>query len=115
MSNETKAAPTLAVARKPLAMVAYIPLIAAGAVIPWVLFLFMGLIFMVGDTPFKNTPAKDFIFGCLAAIPTAGGLIVGIIQIAQSQPQTTKQRTWLWLGTIACGLWCYGLVVGFVH
>lgn len=93
----------------------YWPLIASLLVLPWALVAFLGLIFSVGDTPYENTPGKAAGLGLIAAIPAIAGLVYGAMRIVRGAARTTAQQTWLWIGTVLCGLWSYGLTIGFIH
>jgi hypothetical protein len=85
-------------------LVSYIPLVVLGLEILWVVVLFLGLIFMVGDEPFVNTPAKDRIFDLLAAIPVTVGLVVGVV--ATAMRLLSRKLEWICLiaGTVICAL-----------
>jgi hypothetical protein len=115
MSDESPPAPVRATARGSFALAAYIPLIAAGAVIPWIFCLFLGLIFSVGDTPYVNTPEKEEVLGYLSALPAVAGLIFGMVAIAMRLPRSAKQWVWLGIGILACAIWCYGCTHGYVR
>ena len=106
---ENSAAPA---APKEHRLSAYVPLIAAVAVLPWIVFLFLGLLFMVGDTPYHNTAANELTFGVLAAIVPAAGFAFGVFAAATGRVRTPPQWVWFAVGMLACAIWCIGLTVG---
>jgi hypothetical protein len=91
-------------------IVCYFPLMAIGLEVLWVIVLVMGLLFMVGDEPYTNTPAKEHVFDCIAVIPVAVGLLSGLVALACRWPA----RKWEWIGLILGSLGCGFIVYGFV-
>lgn len=86
----------------------YFPLAAIALQIAWVVLLFMGLIFMVGDTPFTNTPTKEHAFGLLSSLPVAVGLLVGLVALVLRWPSNKLEWISLIAGTLTCAALVYG-------
>jgi hypothetical protein len=98
-----------------LRLVPYLPLLAIGVQIAWIVLLFLGLIFSVGDTPFTNTPAKDRLFDLLASWPSVLGLIIGVVTALTRWPAKNVPGICLALGTLICALFMAGFVRGLLE
>ena len=92
----------------------YIPLAAALAVIPWTLILTMGLLFMVGDTPYESTPAKERVFAALAVLPAAVGLLGGVAAVVGRWARRGVEWVGLGLGCLVCGALLYAGVAEWI-
>ena len=92
----------------------FLPLLALGLEIAWCLFLFMALIFAVGDTPFTNTEAKSRLFDLIASFPVVAGLGVGVVALAQKWPTRPLEWICLLIGTALCALCTLGFIYGLV-
>ena len=80
----------------------YLPLAAAAGEIPWIILIFLALIFAVGDTPYVNTPGKSRFFDLLSVIPAATGLLFGIVVLLLRWPSNKWDWIALLLGTLGC-------------
>jgi hypothetical protein len=93
----------------------YAPLAAVLAEIVWIVMLFAGFIFMVGDKPFTATAAQEQIFQIVAALPAMAGLAVGIVAIASRSARRRAEWVCLILGSAGCALFVGGLLWGLFH
>ena len=65
--------------RQWIRIASYFPLVAIGLEVLWVVVLFLGFIFMVGDAPYTNTVAKERLFDFVAALPATLGLLLALL------------------------------------
>jgi hypothetical protein len=93
----------------------YFPLLAIGLEFLWCVALFLGLIFMVGDTPYTSTEAKDRLFDLIASFPIVAGLLVGIVALTQRWPDRKLEWICLIVGSFGCALLAVGFARGLVH
>jgi hypothetical protein len=92
-----------------------VPIWAALACPLWLVFLMMGLLFMVGDTPYHNTPANEQMFAMLASLPAAGGVVCGIIALATGQARTNAMWIGTIIGTVICGIWSFACFADYIR
>lgn len=96
---------------------AYIPLIAVGVEITWLVMLLVGFLFVVGDAPYTHTPggASVRLWDLFAALPALAGLSFGVACILRGRTQRIVDWICLVLGSAGCGL--FVLVFGreFFH
>ena len=92
----------------------FFPLIALGLEIAWCVFLFVALIFTVGDTPYTNTEAKSRLFDLIASFPVVAGLIVGLIALTPRWPARPLEWGCLFAGTVICAVWTLGFIYGLI-
>jgi hypothetical protein len=96
-------------------LAAYMPIAAAFSEIPWLIFLFMCLLFVVGDAPYMNTPAMDHILNILSVLPSIAGLILAILCIMFGWARTVMQSVVLAIGVLACTAWLAGFASEIIH
>jgi hypothetical protein len=93
----------------PFRLGAFLPLIAVGVEIAWLLVLLMGYLFMVGDMPPKHgTPAqeqaKTQLMDAVAILPAVLGLLAAGVGVVRGWPRGPVQWTCLILGGVGCSL-----------
>ena len=85
----------------------YVPLATIGLQIAWAILLFVVLIFVVGDTAYRNTSTNQRLFEFIGALPAMAGSIFGVVAIVCRWPQTPLD----WVGLIGGTLVCWVLAI----
>ena len=85
----------------------YVPLATIGLQVVWVILGFVALIFMVGDTPYRNTSTNQHLSEIIGALPAMAGSIFGVIAMACRWPQNPLD----WVGLIGGTLVCWVLAI----
>jgi hypothetical protein len=93
----------------------YVPLMAIGFEVLWIVLLVMGLLFMVGDEPYTNTDAKARLFPMIAELPVAAGLMAGVVAAICRWPSRALEWIGLILGILGCGAIALGFATGFLR
>jgi hypothetical protein len=93
----------------------YWPLIASLLTLPWTMMVFAGLLLAAWGRQYQHAPRSVLDFGFIALVPAIAGLVFGIMLLVRGAARTTAQQTWVWIGTVLCGLWCYGLTDFLIH
>jgi hypothetical protein len=93
----------------------YVPLAAIVAEIPWIILLFLGLLFIVGDMPFTATAPRANVFLVAAAMPAIAGLVWGIVGMAVRRARRGIERVCLVLGCLGCAAIVGGVLWGLQH
>ena len=93
----------------------YIPLTFVALEFAWIVFLILALIFIVGDSTYTSTPAKERFFDVVASLPAALGLVLGIIGIAGCWAKSTAAWTCLILGSLGCAMFVADFAWGLFH
>ena len=91
----------------------YVPLATIGLQIAWAIFLFVALIFAVGDTPYRNTSTNQHLFELIGILPATAGSIFGVIAMICRWPQNPLDWAGLIGGTLVCcvlALWLGGFL-----
>ncbi|HUB67648.1 MAG TPA: hypothetical protein VL981_09205 [Candidatus Methylacidiphilales bacterium] len=93
----------------------YVPLMAIGFEVIWIVSLVMGILFMVGDEPYINTDAKEHFFQIIAALPVTAGLLFGLVATVCRWPGRMLEWIGLILGILGCGAIVFGFATGFLR
>ncbi|MDB5294375.1 MAG: hypothetical protein JWO31_358 [Phycisphaerales bacterium] len=93
----------------------YAPLVAAVAEAPWIVVCVLFLLFLVGDQPFRSTPATDRLFQVAIALPSGAGLLLGLVFLGLGWVRTPAQRVFFALGMLLCGLFIGAVGAGWIR
>jgi hypothetical protein len=98
-----------------LRLAPYLPLIFVALECGWIVFLFLALIFIVGDSTYTSTPAKEHLLDAVAAPPAVLGLVLGIIGITRRWAASTVTWACLILGSLGCAMFVADFAWGLFH
>jgi hypothetical protein len=93
----------------------YLPLTFVALEFAWLVFLILAFIFIVGDSTYTSTPAKERFFDIVASLPAALGLALGILGIAGRWAVSTVAWACLILGSLGCTMFVADFAWGFFH
>jgi hypothetical protein len=93
----------------------YIPLAAILATVPWMILSVLLLLFLVGDKPFRSTPAITHLFQAFISVPALLGLLAGVVVLCAGMVRTRTQGVCFVLGCVTCTLFLIAVVSGRIR